>query len=198
MSFLGQFKRYILTGFSPAWRIYLRARGVSVGNRFTCIGRPGINIKGGSKIRFGNNVTLCNSGMANPLAEYGRCRLATVAAGAELVIHDGVGMSSVLICCATRIEIGEGTQIGGGAMILDTDFHPRASNGTLDTDPTAVSRPVILGKNCFIGARAIILKGVTIGDGATIGAGAVVSKDVPKNTVVAGNPARAINTRSPS
>ena len=198
MSLLGKLKARTLTGLSPFWRLYLRLRGVSVGSGFTCIGRPGINLKGGSHIRIGKNVTLCNSGMANPLAEFGRCRIATVATGAELIIHDGVGMSSTLICCASRIEIGEGTIIGGGAMILDTDFHPRNADGQWLTDPAQVAKLVNIGKNCFIGARSIILKGVTIGDGGVVGAGAVVSKDVPAGSVVAGNPARVVKRHIPS
>ena len=189
MSLLGNLKTLALTGFSPLWRIYLQLRGVKVGSGFTCIGRPGLNLKRGARIRLGNRVTLCNSAMANPVAEGGRCRLATVAAGAELIIHYQVGMSSALICCATRVEIGSGTIIGGGAMILDTDFHPHMPDGSWGTDQKAVSKPVTIGKNCFIGARAIILKGVTIGDGAVVGAGAVVSRDVPKYAIVAGNPA---------
>jgi acetyltransferase-like isoleucine patch superfamily enzyme len=192
MSFHGHLKARLLTAGSPFWRLYLRLRGISVGSDFTCIGRPAINLKRGSRIQIGSNVTLCNSGMANPLAEYGRCRLATVATGAQLVIEDGVGMSSALICCALHIQIGEGTQIGGGAMILDTDFHPRGADGTLLTNPLAVAKPVIIGKMCFIGARAIILKGVSIGDGATIGAGSVVTKDVPAGATAAGSPAKVL------
>ncbi len=59
--------------------------------------------------------------------------------------------------------------------------------------PDAVKpRPVIIGDNVWIGMNAIILKGVTIGDNSIIAAGAVVTKDVPPNTVVAGNPARFV------
>lgn len=54
------------------------------------------------------------------------------------------------------------------------------------------SRPIIIGKNVWIGAGAIILPGVHIGDGAVVGAGSVVTKDVPANTVVAGNPTKPI------
>lgn len=190
MHFLAKCKVFALTGFSPLWRLYLLARGASVGNRFTCIGRPAVNLKRGSRIALGNGITLCNSGMANPVAEGGRCRLATVAPGAEIILHDNVGLSSCLICSATRVEIGAGTIIGGGAMILDTDFHPRGPDGDWLSNPLAVSRPVSIGQKCFIGARAIILKGVTIGDGAVIGAGAVVSRDVPVGRIAVGNPAK--------
>lgn len=143
---------------------------------------------------MGNDVSLCNTGMANPLAEYGRCRLATVAPGAEILIHDHVGMSSCLIACAKKIEIGEGTIIGGGTMILDTDFHPRLPDGNWGTDPRSVSKAVVIGKKCFIGARVVILKGVRIGDGAVVGAGSVVTKDVSPRTSVAGNPAAVISS----
>ena len=186
----------LLTGASPFWRFVLRLRGVHVGPGFTAIGRPGINRKSGSSITIGAGVTLCSTGMANPVAEGGRCRLATLVPGADLVIDDGVGMSSTVICCAMNIRIGHGTQIGGGTLILDTDFHPRRQDGTWGTDPGAVAKPVSIGKNCFIGARAIILKGVTIGDRAVVGAGAVVTRDVPAGAVVAGNPAKVVKMRS--
>lgn len=50
----------------------------------------------------------------------------------------------------------------------------------------------MIGKNVFIGARSIVMKGVTIGDGAVVGAGSVVTKDVPANAIVAGNPAKIV------
>jgi acetyltransferase-like isoleucine patch superfamily enzyme len=185
-------KKYMLTFLSPFWGVILKLRGLSVGRGFVCIGRPGINRTSGSTISLGDEVSLCNTGIANPLAEGGRCRLATIAPGAEIKLADRVGASSSIICAATSIVIGEGTIIGGGAMILDTDFHLQTKEGDWGTDPQAVSRPVVIGRKCFIGARAIILKGVTVGDHAVIGAGSVVTRDVASNTVVAGNPATVI------
>jgi acetyltransferase-like isoleucine patch superfamily enzyme len=52
----------------------------------------------------------------------------------------------------------------------------------------------MIGKKCFIGARAIILKGVQIGDNAVVGAGSVITKDVSPRTSVAGNPATVISS----
>jgi acetyltransferase-like isoleucine patch superfamily enzyme len=115
--------------------------------------------------------------------------LATVAPGAKIIIGDNVGLSSCLICSASQVEIGEGTIIGGGSMIIDTDFHPRLDNGCWGTDAKAVSKPILIGRKCFIGARVIILKGIRVGDGAVIGAGSVVTRDVSDGMTVAGNPA---------
>ena len=53
-------------------------------------------------------------------------------------------------------------------------------------------KPVVLKRNCWIGAGATILPGVTVGENAIVGAGSVVTKDVEPNTAVAGNPARLI------
>lgn len=53
-------------------------------------------------------------------------------------------------------------------------------------------KPVVLKRNCWIGAGAVILPGVKVGENSIVGAGSVVTKDVPANTVVAGNPAKFI------
>lgn len=185
---LPKLKGALLTCLSPWWALYLRLRGVEVGKGFTCVGRPGINLKRGTRIKLGNQVTLCNSGIANPLAEYGKCRLATVAKGAQIILHDSVGLSSCLICSATKVEIGEGSIIGGGAMVIDTDFHQPIPGMGWGNDASSVSKPVRIGKRCFIGARAIILKGVTLEDDVVVAAGSVVNRSVPSHSIAFGNP----------
>ncbi len=192
MKFLGKIKGLMFTGFSPFWRTYLKLRGVSIGSGFTCIGMPKLNITRKSHIHIMDNVTLCNTGMANPVANLGPCRLATVAKGANIILHNHVGLSSCLIAAANSIEILENTIIGGGTMIIDTDFHYRKMDGSWGTDAFKVSKPVRIGRNCFIGARCIILKGVTIGDNCVIGAGSVVANHIPSGHLAAGNPAKII------
>lgn len=94
-------------------------------------------------------------------------------------------------CCCFQdqggIEIGDGCLIGHQVVIatLNHDLRP-------EKRASMFPKRVVLGKNVWVGARAVILPGVTIGDNAVIAAGAVVSKDVPANTVVAGVPARVI------
>ena len=57
-----------------------------------------------------------------------------------------------------------------------------------------INKPITVGRECWIGAGAIILAGVTIGDRTTIGAGSVVTKDIPSDVLAAGNPCRVIRT----
>lgn len=75
------------------------------------------------------------------------------------------------------IYIGDRSQVLNGAMILS---HDACRNLRVDT---------VIGQDCVIGVRAIILPGVKIGDSSIVGAGSVVTKDVPNNCIVAGNPA---------
>lgn len=70
----------------------------------------------------------------------------------------------------------------------DTAFH------SVSPMASVKAAPIKIGKNVWIGTRAIILPGVTIGDHAVVGAGALVSRDVPPCTVVGGVPARPIST----
>ncbi|MGY2051126.1 sugar O-acetyltransferase [Methylobacterium sp. JK268] len=87
------------------------------------------------------------------------------------------------------VEIGEMTQIAPGVQILAAD-HPR--DPEIRRSGLENGRPVRIGANCWIGAGALILPGVTIGDDAIVGAGSVVTRDVPAGATVVGNPARAV------
>jgi acetyltransferase-like isoleucine patch superfamily enzyme len=94
------------------------------------------------------------------------------------------------LCAGKSIEIGESTILGSGAMLIDNDFHVPEGTWEWADDFQTGARPIKVGRGVFIGARALVLKGVTIGDRAVIGAGAVVTRDVPAGQVAAGNPAR--------
>ena len=78
------------------------------------------------------------------------------------------------------IHIGDETCVLNGAMIL---AHDACRSLKADT---------YIGKNCVIGVRSIVLPGVTVGDSSIVAAGGIVTKDVPPNTIVAGNPAKII------
>ena len=94
----------------------------------------------------------------------------------------------VRILAAKRVSIGDACMFGHGAYITDSDWH-----GIYDrTEVVGSPKEVVLEKNVWIGDSAIVCKGVTIGENSIIGAGSVVTKDVPKNSVYAGNPAKLV------
>jgi len=157
-------------------------------------GRPIISVADHSTLVVGRNVGVASAVRATPLGCFQPSVLRTLAPGARLVLGDNTGLSAAVICAGLSIEIGGGTLIGAGAMIIDNDFHVLSGHSWLDA-PQAGARPVKIGREVFIGARAIILKGVTIGDRAVIGAGAVVTRDVPDDHVAAGNPASVFPKR---
>lgn len=118
--------------------------------------------------------------------------------GANLIIHDNVGMSSTGIYCLNRVDIGNHVLIGADTIIMDNNFH------SLDYSIRGTSKEgyqykenintatVVIGDNVFIGTRCIINKGVNIGEGAIIAAGSVVVTDIPAWEVCGGNPAKFI------
>lgn len=92
------------------------------------------------------------------------------------------------ITCVEKITIGDNSNIANNVVIVDHD-HKIGKYGVIDG---LESSPVHIGKNVWVGANAVILKGVSIGDGAVIAAGAVVNHDIPDYEIWGGVPVRKI------
>ena len=99
--------------------------------------------------------------------------------------------SHTFICEGVIIE--DNVFVGHGVMFIN-DKYPRATNekGQLQTEDDWEVEPTVVKRGASIGSGSTILSYVTIGENAIIGAGSMVTKDVPADTIVAGNPARII------
>ena len=164
-----------------AWHVLLGRwhlrRCTQVGVLPRVYGRPRItnlgDIVDGDKFRF-ISTTVTSEMVAHP--------------GGRLEIGSGVFINYGASLSAHRlVRIGDGCQLGSYACLMDNDYH-----SVEDREKPGDSRPIILGKNVWLGVRVIVLKGVTIGDNAVIGAGSVVTKDIPANCLAAGVPAKVI------
>lgn len=110
----------------------------------------------------------------------------------EVVIGKNCKVSSHSFICS-GVRLHDRVFIGHGVMFIN-DMFPRAANedGSLQTASDWQQVSTVVHEGASIGSNATILGGVTIGANAMVGAGSVVTKDVPANAVVAGNPARVI------
>jgi len=165
--------------WSSGWRLY----------RLPLIAKNGRK----GEIRIGLDFVACSDPRRNVLGVFQRVVIKTCGHGAKILIGDDVGMSGCSISAATSISIGNHVLLGSGCLITDSDSHPidpadRREGGG------GVAKPIVIENDVFVGARAIVLKGVTIGEGSVVGAGAVVTKSVPPYSVVAGNPAKIVGS----
>lgn len=156
-------------------------------------GIPYVMVARKGKMEIGKNFSMNNGIKHNPIGCPQPCTF-FVDNGCKITIGDNVGISQSALIALADITIGNNVKIGGGTALYTSDFH------SLDPDKRAIredfehrkSAPIIIGNDAFIGARCIILKGVTIGDAAIVGAGSVVSKSIPPREIWAGNPAKFI------
>ncbi|MDB6146845.1 MAG: transferase hexapeptide repeat containing protein [Spartobacteria bacterium] len=144
---------------------------------------------------FGNHVS-CYAGCSFSVGERGQC-----------TVGDFTLLNGALVMVEDRIEIGSHCLVSWNVGIADSDFHPlEPAQRLIDAQalapyfkdrpprPKLKTAPVIIKDNVWIGMNATILKGVTIGENSVVAAGSVVTKSVPPNVVVAGNPAVVVKT----
>jgi acetyltransferase-like isoleucine patch superfamily enzyme len=149
-------------------------------------------------VQLGNDVKLA------PFVNLYGCEVGDhtkIGAFVEIQKHAKVGRnckisSHSFVCEGVTIE--DNVFVGHGVVFIN-DLFPRATNenGQLQTEKDWKVERTVVKKGASIGSGATILANVVIGENSMVGAGSVVTRDVPDNTVVAGNPAKVLRTIAP-
>ena len=174
-------------GYLYRLKFRLLARRVVIGRRFRVTGR--LDIRGPGTVIFGDDCFI-DSTYLQPTTPWTHTPEAVIRFG------NGVGLAGTRIGCRLLVQVGDNTGLSD-ARIMDSDFHDARSASTNRQRSEGASKPVIIGRNVWLGTGSMVLKGVTIGDDATVGAAAVVASNVPANSIVFGNPAKVIWNNAP-
>jgi acetyltransferase-like isoleucine patch superfamily enzyme len=155
---------------NAGWRL----RGITTGIQPTILGSPRVDA---TDMVVGDHFKIWSGHRRTLISGWGRIRI-----GDRVFVNSGVVLFS-----AKAITIGDDVAIANEAYLMDTDSHGVEGRPVKEA-------PIVIGDGTWIGARAIVLPGVQIGRRCLVAAGAVVSRDVPDDTLVAGNPAREVRT----
>jgi acetyltransferase-like isoleucine patch superfamily enzyme len=166
--------------------------GISWGKGWRFYGAPIIQKYRYSQMKFGDGLQLRSSVRSNPLGPNHPVILCTWQENACLRIGEHFAMTGGSICCAEKITIGNYVSIGANTVLTDTDFHPIPLNERKINPSAGKTAPIVVEDDVFVGMNCLVLKGITIGKGSVIGAGSVVTKNIPRNCIAAGIPARVI------
>jgi maltose O-acetyltransferase len=174
------FKAYYLV----ALRIKLRSHKVAHGKK---IRGNRIIVKNLGQIIVGDHVSLNSF----PGGEPYKTALKTYCENAVLKIGNHCNLNGTMIYCRDSVSIGDFCMFGPGCKIVDNDSH-RVVRDVFERRKSPQSAPIVIRNNVWIGMHSLVLKGVEIGQNSIVAAYSVVTKDVPPNTIVAGNPAKPV------
>jgi acetyltransferase-like isoleucine patch superfamily enzyme len=180
-------------------RFSLWFQGAPCGKGFQTTGNCSFKLRREGSIVLGQRVSLLGGWRSNRAGLTNPVLVETLGEGV-IRIGDDSGGSAVVISSRSEITIGKHVCLGANVRIYDHDFHPLDSGKRcLSRNEQAAhvrSEPVSIGDDVFVGANAIILKGVTIGDRSIVAAGSVVCRgNYPADCVVAGNPAAVVGRK---
>ena len=149
---------------------------------------PPAVIRSPHRITIGNNVLIHDRAWLSVVEEFQDQRFEP-----SLVIGDRTVIGRDLyVSCVGRIEIGTDVLFGDRGLVADTYHRYDDPDTPISRQPLAEPEPVVIGDGVHLSVGVSVLGGVTIGAGTYVGAGAVVTKSVPPNCVVVGNPARIV------
>lgn len=156
------------------------ATKVEVAARFDVLLEPAVVIKHPARLSFGRKCTLQAGSYV-----YGS------RSGADVVFGDWVVVAAgAMVLGEGGVRVGDGTHLGPHVVV--TSQYGDARGERITDSPTVKTKPIVIGRGCWIGSGAVIMPGVVLGDRCTVAPGSVVYGRFPDDSTLAGNPARLV------
>jgi acetyltransferase-like isoleucine patch superfamily enzyme len=179
-----QMRRHLPRGLGVAWRrLWARLRGVRLGDGVVLFSQV-------SLLRYPANISIGDAAVIKSGAHLCPCN---PAAHVHVGARTSIGFHTFLYA-SSGITVGADCMIAPFVYLVDSDHGVRRD--VLMNRQSNIARPIVIGDDVWIGAKAVVLAGVTIGQGAIVAAGAVVNQDVEPYAIVGGVPARKLGERS--
>ena len=173
----------LLTAYVVAKYRLLRGDRVQFGPGFQANRK--LVIRGPGRVVFGANVNAWAHEERNVILTFGR--------DVTIRIGSNVRLNGVGLMAKQGITVGDNC-ILGSTLLVDTDFHSVRRDRATNPAAPVLSAPIAIMDNVWLAGQTVVLKGVTIGENSVVGFRAVVTRDVPPDVIVAGNPARVVRS----
>lgn len=190
-NFIFKVKRYLYKRYN---KMLFYSPNITTGKNFIVHNKIYLRMNKNSHLTIGDNFLYNSGDFFNPIARNIRGGF-FLNDNSQVFIGNNVGISCTCIWSNLFIKIGDRVKIGADTIIMDTDAHSlnylERRNDETDGMKTQ-SKPIVIEDDVLIGTRCIILKGVHIGARSIIGSGSIVTKDIPSDSIAAGNPCKVL------
>jgi len=174
--------------------LFIKNKNISLKGKLKIKNKPILHIIAGSSLVIGDNVTLNSKNLKYHVNMFAPVKIYLDRVGAEIKIGDNTRIHGSCLHACENIKIGDNCLIAANCQIFDSNGHDTVLDKPSERIySNGITKPIIIGNNCWIGTSTIILPGTVLGKNCVVAAGSIVNGVFEDNSLIGGNPAKLIN-----